>query len=150
MPRVGHPLEDPVGEMNGGRHQRRGLAAGVSEHQALVARPLVLVPGGVDALGDVRGLRVEVDPDLGVPPVEPLLLVADLADRFARPAFDLVLSDELAASHFARDHDEVRRAQRLAPDARPGVGVEIQVDDGVGDAVADLVRMALRDRLARE
>ena len=139
--------------VDGGRHQRRRLAAGVSEHQALVARALVLVPGRVDALGDVwavRGLGVEVVADFRVLPVKPLLLVADVADRFARPVFDLVLSDGAGASHLPGDHDEVRRAQRLASDARSGVGAEVQVDDGVGDPVADLVRMPFRDRLAGE
>ncbi len=66
------------------RHQRLGLAAGVAEHDALIAGALILVAGAVDALGDVGGLRVQMDGDVGVLPVEAILLVADVADRHAR------------------------------------------------------------------
>ena len=136
--------------VDGGRHQRRRLAACVPEHQALVARPLVLVPGRIDALGDVTGLLVEVDLDGRAFPVESVLLVADVADHLARAVLDVLAADRLGTSHLSGDHDEVRRAQGLAPDARSGVGAEVQIDDGVGDSIADLVRMSFRDRLARE
>ena len=68
------------------RHQLGRLAAGVAEHDALVAGALVLVAGGVDALGDVGGLRVQQHFDLGVAPMEAVLLVADVLDRRARGA----------------------------------------------------------------
>jgi len=48
--------------MIGGGHQLRGFRAGVTEHQALIARPLLrrvlaLCSLGIDPLGDVRALR---------------------------------------------------------------------------------------------
>ena len=52
--------ENQVRVVDRRRHQRLGLAAGVAEHDALVARALVLVALGVDALGDVGRLRVQV------------------------------------------------------------------------------------------
>ena len=47
-------FEDLVGVVDRRRHQLRGLVAGVAEHDALVAGALVLVAGGIDALGDMR------------------------------------------------------------------------------------------------
>ena len=46
--------------------------------------PSSLLPDGVDALGDVGRLVVDVAIDRGLLPVEAVLLVADLADRVAR------------------------------------------------------------------
>ncbi len=53
-------VQDGVGVVDRRRHQRVGLAAGVAEHHALVAGALVLVAGGVHALRDVGGLRVQM------------------------------------------------------------------------------------------
>ena len=55
-------LEDLVGVVDRRRHQFRRLAAGIAEHDALVARALVLVAGGVDALGDVGRLARAAGP----------------------------------------------------------------------------------------
>ena len=65
------------------------LVAGEAEHDALVARALVLVAGGVDASGDVRRLGVQQHLDRGVGPMEARLLVADLAHRLARQLLDV-------------------------------------------------------------
>ena len=53
-------LEDLVGVVDRRRHQLGRLVAGVAEHDALVAGALVLVAGGIDALGDVGRLAVQV------------------------------------------------------------------------------------------
>jgi hypothetical protein len=59
-------FEDLVRIVDRRRHQLRRLAAGIAEHDALVAGALVLVAGGVDALGDVGRLAVQQHVDLGV------------------------------------------------------------------------------------
>ena len=82
--RVGHELENLVRVVDRRRHQLRRLAAGIAEHDALVAGALVLVAGRVDALRDVGRLRVQQHLDLGGLPVEAVLLVADVLDRGAR------------------------------------------------------------------
>ena len=56
----GHALEDLVAVIERRRHQVGGLVAGEAEHDALVAGAFVLVARGVDALGDVRGLAVQM------------------------------------------------------------------------------------------
>ena len=72
------------------RHIGLGLAAGETEHDPLIAGPFVLVAAGIDTLGNVGRLRVEVIFQRGMTPVEPFLLVADHTHRFARGPFDQI------------------------------------------------------------
>ncbi len=141
FPRVGEQLQDLVGVVDRRRHQLRRLAAGVAEHDALVAGALVLVAGGVDALRDVGRLRVQQDFDFGVLPVKAFLLVADVVDGGARRFLDLAGRDAFRAAHLAGDDDAVGGGQRLAGDARFRHRAEEEVDDRIRDAVADLVRV---------
>ncbi len=80
LARLREVLEDLVGVEIGAGISSGRLVAGVAEHDALVARALVLVAGGIDALRDVGGLGVQQDLDVGVLPVEAVLLVADVLD----------------------------------------------------------------------
>jgi hypothetical protein len=82
-----------VGIEDGRRHQRLGLGAGIAEHHALVAGPLVLARPRIDALGDVGRLRVDVNLDLSVLPMKAVLLVADTAHRVARDVFQSLMGD---------------------------------------------------------
>jgi hypothetical protein len=146
----GEVFEDLVRVVDRRRHQLGRLAAGVAEHDALVARALVLVAGGVDALRDMRRLSVQVDLDLGLLPVEAFLLVADILDGVAGELDHLVLGDGFRAAHLAGDDHSVGGGQGLAGHTRFRLGSEIGVDDGIGDTVANLVRMAFGHRLAGE
>ena len=58
--------------------------------------------------------------------------------------------DGIGAAHLAGQHHAVGRDQGLAGDARLRIGGEEGVDHGIGNAVADLVRMAFRHRFAGE
>ena len=91
LARIGEHLEDLVGVVDRRRQQFRRLAAGIAEHDALVAGAVILVAGLVDALRDVGRLRVQQHVDLGLLPVEAVLLVADRLDRLARGRLDLRL-----------------------------------------------------------
>ena len=150
MAGLGKGVQNVVGVVDRRRHQLRRLAAGIAEHDALVARTLVLVAQRIDALGDVRRLLMDEDLDLGVLPVEAVLLIADIADRLARDLLEQLLGDRGGPAHLARQHDLVGGRQRLAGDARIGIGAEIGIDDGVGDAVADLVGMPFGHGFAGE
>jgi hypothetical protein len=77
---LGQQLRGSCGIVDRRRHQVRRLVAGIAEHDALVARAFVLVAGRVNALRDVGGLAVQQDFDVGVLPVEAVLLVADVLD----------------------------------------------------------------------
>ena len=87
-------------------------------------------------------------------PVEAVLLVADVLDRVADDALDLLVGDGCGTAGLAGDHHLVGGRERFAGRAdRPGVDAGLgpfaveQIDDLIGDPVADLVRMALGNRL---
>ena len=133
-------------------HQRLGLAAGEAEHDALVARALVLLFRGVgiDAGSDVGGLLVHIELELCEVPVEPLLLVSDLAHGAPRRLLDPLPRHALRPAHFARHDDAVGRDQCFDRDPRQRIVGEIEIDHGVGNPVAHFVGMAFRHQLAGE
>ena len=146
---IGQVLEDLVRIIDRGRHQLRRLAAGIAEHDALVARAFILVAGAVDADGNIGGLGMEMHLHGGLFPVEPLLLIADIADGHAGGVGDQVAGDLGGAAGLTGDHDAVGRRQRFggAPQmprvpaivrAEPEEGI----DDLIRNAVAHLVGMA--------
>ncbi len=156
-PRLRHHLENPVGIEDRRRHQFRGLAAGIAEHDALVAGAFILVAGGIDALGDVARLGMQMHFDRRLFPVEAGLLVADVLHREAGDVGDEVAGDRRRPAGLAGDHDAVGGRQRFAGDAHlarvPAVlwgDLEEGVHDLVGDAVADLVGMTFRNRFTGE
>ena len=159
---VGHELEDLLGIVDRRRHQIGRLVAGITEHDALIARAFLtlLVRSIVDALGNVDRLRVQQHVDLGGLPVKAGLLVADGLDGAAGGGLELARIDDRLAmavglqkrvghADLAGDDDAVGRGQGLAGDAHvPRVGAGLfgflidEVDDLVGDAVADFVGMS--------
>src|SRR5690606_11692057 len=157
MPRIGQQLEDTVRELDRRRHQFRRLVARIAEHDALVAGALFLVARSVDALRDVFGLAVQQHLDVGSLPVESLLGVADVADGHAGVVGDEIARDLVGAAVFAGDDDTVGRGKRFSGAAqRPDIqsllegGTVVEIDDLVGNPVADLVRMALGHAFAGE
>src|ERR1043165_9195112 len=82
--------------------------------------------------------------------MEAVLLVADVLDCSTGDLLDQLPGDGIRAAHFACEHDEIGRAQGLDCDPRMRIGSQIGIDNGIGDAVADLVRMALGDGFPRE
>ena len=157
MARIGQQFEDLVAVEQRRRHQRRCLAAGIAEHDALVACAFILVARGVDALRDVRRLRVQQHFDIRSLPVKAFLLIADVFDRVARDFDDLFFADMPGSARFAGDDHAVGRCHRFAggadvPRRQAALGpfAEKQIDDFIGDAVADLVRMAFGHALAGE
>ena len=103
----------------------------------------------LNALRDVGRLRMQQNLHIRLLPVKTVLLVADVLDRGAHHAFDLLVGDRFRTAGFAGDHDLVGGSKRLAGGAdRPGVDAglraftEKQIDDLIGNPVADLVRMS--------
>ena len=151
---AGQLAVEAVGEHHRGRHELRGLIGGVTEHDALVAGTHlgVLLAFGltlVDALGDIgRLLREQVrDEDLvGVEDVV-VVHVADFADGGAD---DFLEIDLRLRGEFAGDDDVVALDQGLAGDAGETVLGEAGIEDGVRDAVGNLIGVALADGFGRE
>src|SRR5262249_55529086 len=127
-----------------------GLAAGVTEHDALVAGALVLIGAGIHALSDVGRLLVHVELKLGVLPMEALLLVADLAHGTPCRLLDDLPRHVFWPAHLAGHDDAVGGDERFNRRARMRIGRHVEIDDGIGDAVAYLVGMTFRDGFTRE
>ena len=130
------------------RHVFRRFPAGIAEHDPLVACPFILVAAGVNAQRDIRRLLVHQDDDIRVVPVESVLRIADVAHGITCRLLDQFRCDLRRAAHFARNDDLVGRAQRLHGNAGVGICGEVEVDDAVGNAVADFVGMSLSDGFA--
>ena len=146
-----HLLQDLVAVIERGGHEVRRLVGREAEHDALVARALILVAAGVHALRDVRRLAVQMIVELQRLPVETFLLVADLPDGIAHRLLDLlkragrplaILVHALAAD-LAGQHHKLRRRQRLARNARLGVLRQKQIHNRIADLIRYLVRMTL-------
>src|SRR5262245_36384903 len=175
---LGQHLEDPVREVDRGRHERAllvdlALGAGETEHHALIAGAFLLAALlllRIDAHGDVGRLAVQQHLDVGAVVREAVLVVADVLDHAARD-----LGDQLAVDHrlvavlakqrrlaaaFAGDDDLVGGAEGLAAeprvdlalvgDAELDVVLDEGVEDRIRDLVADLVGMAFGNGFAGE
>ena len=117
---------------------------------ALIACALVLIPGGVNAHGNIFGLGVDQHFDFGGLPVEALLRVTDLVDGITRRIFDGLRRDAIRPPHFARKRYVIGRRQGFHRDARIGVGGEKQIDNRIRNAVADFIRMTFGNGFAGE
>jgi len=136
-------------------HQHRGFVAGIAEHDALIARAFVLIARGIDALGDMRRLRVQQHFDFAVGVMEAVLLVTDFLDGLAGNRFDHLVGDFLWATGFAGNHDAVGRGQRFRRTAQVprretvlGAFPEEQIDNFVRNPVAHLIGVTFRDAFA--
>jgi hypothetical protein len=89
------------------RHQGVGFPAGITEHDALVPGALVLVAGAINALGNIARLRVQMNRNVRGGPMEPLLLIADVADGHARQMRQQFRRDRLWPTGFAGQNDTV-------------------------------------------
>src|SRR5699024_2821074 len=156
---MGEVAGQRMGRVDRQRHQLGSVTRGVAEHQPLIAgtqpgvglavAAVALLPGGVDARGDVRGLRADRDLDAAGVRVEALLrgVVADLADHITHDAVDVAVpggADLASHVHQAGGDHGLHRD--------PGVPVLDQqaVEDRVGDLDAHLVGVPFGDRLGRE
>ena len=141
-------LQDAVGIEDRRGHELRRLGAGIAEHDTLVAGALVLVAGGIDADGDVHGLRVQMHVDIRCLPMEAGLFVADIANGQPRRMRHEISRDRRGPAGFTGDHDAIGGGERLAGDAQmrriPALlrsDPEEGIHDLVGYSVADLVGM---------
>ncbi|GFO81712.1 MAG: hypothetical protein A49_13390 [Methyloceanibacter sp.] len=152
VPGLGHLMQNAMGIEDRCRHQRVRFAAGIAEHDALVARALVLVLRrvGIHAHGDIGRLLVQVVLERGEVPVEALLLVADFADSAPRRRLDGVAGHAFRAADLAGKHNMVGGDERLARDAGERIGCKVKVHHRVGNAVADFIGMAFRNRFTRK
>ena len=138
------PLGELVGQRDRQRHEFLGLAAGVAEHQALVAGAALVHAHRnvrrllVDRRDDRAGLVMEADRRVGV---------ADLLDGLAHDGGDVHVS---LGGDLPGHDDDARGDERLAGDARHRVVGEHRVKNCIRNLVGNLVRVAHAHRFGRE
>ena len=148
---LGEALHELRGEGVGHGHELGGLVRGVPEHDTLVTSTDVLVHTAVaeDALGDIGTLLLDGNEDGARVVVKTLgaVVVADLLDGLAD---DLVVVEDGGGGDLTENHHHPGLGRGLAGNAGVGVLRKASVENGVGDLVADLVGVALRDGLGGE
>ena len=133
-----------------------GFVACIAKHEALIASALV-GPKVVDALRDVCGLRGDVDVNVrqvGVRGVHANGMVG-VADGFgSRASKGFVIRCFPAQGNLTRQHDDALFGRALDQGLHRNTSVRIHrktgVDDGVGNGVAELVRVTGSYRFRRE
>jgi hypothetical protein len=177
LPDSRETLGEPMREIDGHRHERARLVAGVAEHHALVpgaleierviALPMLDLVALVHAHGDVRALFVDRGHDATGLVVETVLRpgVAYLLDGLADDRGDVhvcMRADLPGNDHEPGRHERLARhahvvGRRLGTRVRHVVlGGELpltpddRVQHRIGDLITHLVRVAFRDRLGRE
>ena len=140
---------------NGRRHQLGRFAAGVAEHDPLIACALVLVARRVHALGDVGRLRMQQHLDRSLAPMKSFLFVTNVVDCAARRLLDHSACDSFGTACFAGDDDAVCRRHGLAGnpqilwhESKRRTFAEEEIDDLIRNPVADLVGVAFGHALA--
>src|SRR5207253_8731636 len=138
------------------RHELDGFAHGEPEHHSLIAsaelhgiRAVAGLDRLVDTLRDLRRLLFDRGEYAAGPVVETVIgiRVADVLHDAAHEARNV---DVRVRRDLARDEDDARGCRGLARHARVGILAETLVEHRVRNLVAELVRVSLRDRLARE
>ncbi len=155
--RLRHHLENVVCIIDWCRHEVRGFPARIAEHDALVARALVFVAGGIDALRDIARLCVQMHFDRRLFPMKALLFIPDVLHGEAGDVGDVITGYLRGTAGLARNHHPVGGRQRFTCDSDvtrvPAVArsdIEERIDNLIRDAVANLVGMALGNRFAGE
>ncbi len=157
---LGMALGHAMSQMDRQRHQDVGLVAGVAEHHALVACALLVVGvaagrtaanlfGLVDALGDIGRLLVDGHHHATGLAVEAVGLgvVTDPGDRLTHHRWDV---DVCRGGDLAGHDGQTGRHHGLAGDAAVGILLEEGVEDGIGNLIGHLVRMAFGHRFRGE
>ena len=141
---LGQAPRQLVGVVDGRGHQLGGLGAGVAEHDALVAGPLLAEKAGLggDALRDVGRLFVDAGEHRAGLPVKAHggVGVADPLDGVAHDFRDVHVG---VGGYLARHYGHTGGDQGFAGHAGLGVVLEHGIEYGVGDLIRHLVRVSL-------
>ena len=68
-------------------------------------------------------------------------MIAEIPELPARTLDQDILGDRSGTADFTGENHTVRRRQRLDRDSGVRIGGEIDIDDRIGDPVANLIRM---------
>ena len=126
-----------------------GISSGVSSQAKPNIIPWSPRASRVHAHRDVRGLPAHVDLDGHRVRVEVVVSpgVSDAPDRLAHHGFELLRRGSVPCRRFPGDHRAAGGDERLAGDPGQGIPSQERVENGVGNLVRNLVRMAFGHRL---
>jgi len=147
---IGHPLIELVGEDDGEGHSFLRLVSRVAEHKSLIpGSGLVLITTNVDALSNVGGLLFEGNEDVAGLVVESFgrVVISDVLDGVAN---DLLVVDDRLRGDLSANKDHARLCDRFAGNFGVGVLLEMSIEDGIGDLIANLVRMTFSNGFGSE
>ena len=143
VPGLGKVLQNTVGPINGQRHivaVKSLFFFGVAEHDALIAGTVA-----VNTEGNVAGLMMQIIFYFNGLPAETFLVITNAADGIPDGLFYHFRRYVFVAFCFAGDDDLIGGCQSFYGRTGPGIGAKKQIDDGVGNLVANLVRMSFRN-----
>ena len=144
-PRLGHISENAVRICNRRRHEFRRFTAGITEHNALITRAVL-----VDTLGDMRGLSVNTHLNLSIAPVKAVLLIADIAHGGARDLFNFLIGDKTRGAHLTGQHNQIGSGQCFNRHPRLRLAGEKGIQNSVRYAVTNFVGVTFRNRFTGE
>ena len=155
---ISQGLAQTRGHGVGQRHAVRCLIAGISKHDALVTGTHVQVLlVHMDAAGNVRALLVDAHQHFAALVAQSLAVHAGQVihkavktDLCHDSSHNLVIVQLGLSGDLTCHHDHVVLGCSLASHLALGVHLEACIQHCIGHLVADLVRMALVDRLGRE
>ena len=149
FPHLGQTAQDGVGILDRRGHQFWRLAAGIAEHDALIAGTIT-----VDALGDMGRLAVQVILHFQRVPVKFILLIADVldagADDVLHPVLHRLQRLFVRQPNLAADHNAAGGGKGFAGDAGMGFFGQEGIKNRVRHPVAKLIWMALGHRFRGE
>lgn len=156
-----HPRADTVlahlselGTKGGGKvvgegHQRWGLVGGIAEHDTLIASSNVLELGGINGLGNVGGLLLNCNDDIASAVIKTLgnIVVANVLECLTD---NLLVVDGGRGGDLTEDHNHASLGAGLASNTRSRILADACIKHCIRDLIANLVRVALIDRLGGE
>mmetsp|Transcript_3019 Transcript_3019/g.5660 ORF Transcript_3019/g.5660 Transcript_3019/m.5660 type:complete len:291 (+) Transcript_3019:676-1548(+) len=152
---IGELLAQLVGKKMRQGHATRGLIGGVSKHDTLItSTDIHVIFTNVNTTGNIGGLLVDTNENLaGIATQSFGVDRGKIIDERRETnlanliTYDLLIIEVSSGTDLTKDHDHVVLCGSLASDLGKRVGSKASIKDGIGDLIAELVRVALVDRL---
>lgn len=140
-----HASVELVCQLKGQREELWGLIGSIAEHDTLISSTKLFESLLVmETLGDVRRLFLDCDKDVAGLVIEAFcgVIVSNVFDSCSDNS--LVVESRLGRD-FAKDHNHASLGGGFARNFGERVLSQAGVENGIGDLISDLVRMALAD-----
>ncbi len=140
-----HGTQDTMRKLDRCRHQFICFVTSVTKHDPLVTSAKVFFTSRINTLSNINRLFMHMAVDLGRLPVEAFLLVANVTDCLTGLFDHDLCGHAFWATNFTRQNHTVGGCKRFNGNARIFIRRKKGINDGIGNAVTDFVRMTFRD-----